>query len=395
MKFFCKTLKKIVLILCITASVNGEAKDDAMSKEKLSGYLSHLVSMNTTTSDKIANKKAMQWVEEELKSLPLHFKSYDFDGYPALVITTKETKNPAVFLVAHMDVVPAKAELFAPLIKGEKMYGRGAYDMKMAIACYLLLMHDLKKQLPDLNIGIMLTADEEIGGMNGVKRVMEEGYTSKIALLPDGGFNWKFEEAAKGVLQVKLTAKGKSAHGSRPWEGENAIVKLMQVLVEINSYFDEQKILNEGYFPTVNVGLIQGGKSTNQVPDSAEAQLDIRYPPSMAADQMIMHLQKIIKRYPQVSLDRLIEGPPHQEDIHRPPFKQFKQLANKMYGIEIGSVKSHGASDARFFGEKQIPVMIIAPTGGEIHSDEEWVDLEDLARFYQVMKAWVVEFATP
>jgi succinyl-diaminopimelate desuccinylase len=288
-----------------------------------------------------------------------------------------------------VDVVPGSENLFHPVIKDGKMYARGAYDMKMAVACYLLLMHELKDQIADLDIGIMLTTDEEIGGMNGVKRLMDEGYTSKIALLPDGGFDWKFEEAAKGAIQVKVVSKGKSAHGSRPWLGDNAIYKLMLVLMDVNAHFEKEKAKYGDYFPTMNIGVFEGGKSANQVPDYAEAKLDIRFPPPLTSERIFASLQEIISQYQNVTLEKLIAAVPHQEDLSGEPFILFKDLAMKLYGIEVGKVHSHGASDARFFTEKNIPVIVIAPTGGEIHSDDEWIDLADLARFYEVMKAWV------
>ena len=383
---------KIILMVLLFTSVDGIAMDDAVRQEKLTRFLSALVSMNTTTADKSANEKALRWVEEELKAFPLHFKSYDFDGFHSLVITTRKTKNPKVFLVSHMDVVPGSENLFHPVIKDGKMYARGAYDMKMAIACYLLLMHELKDQLKDLDIGIMLTTDEEIGGTNGVKRLMDEGYASTIALLPDGGFDWKFEEAAKGAIQVKLTSSGTSAHGSRPWLGENAIYKLMLVLMQINDHFEKEKTKYAAdYYPTMNIGFFEGGKSANQVPDFAEALLDIRFPPPISSEQIFASLQEMAKKHPRITVDKLIEATPHQEDIRGEPFLKFKELAKSLYGIDVGSVHSHGASDARFFSEKQIPVIVIAPKGGEIHSDDEWIDLADLARFYGVMKAWVLE----
>lgn len=383
-------LFKKLFISCLLLSINCTATETATAKGKLTQYLSKLVEMKTVTADKEENAKALKWVEKELNSLPLHFKSYTFDGHASLVITTQPTDKPLVFLLAHMDVVPAKEDLFHPMIRDGKIYGRGAYDMKMAIACYLLLMEELKSQLGGLDIGIMLTTDEEIGGMNGVKRLMELGYSSSVALLPDGGFNWKFEKAAKGILQVKVIARGKSAHGSRPWEGENAINKLHLTLMEINSYFEKIKANHPDYFPTVNVGVFEGGSSTNQVPDYAEAKLDIRYPTALTEGQIFNEIEKIVKRYPNVSVENLIGALPHQTELDKPPFILFKEIAKKLYGIEVGSVMSHGASDARFLGEKNIPILVIAPNGGDIHSDGEWVDLEDLARFYEVMKAWVI-----
>jgi len=359
-------------------------------QEKLTQYLSTLVALPTETADKDENGRALRFVESELSTLGLYFKHETFEGHPTLVVTTKKTMTPDLFLVAHMDVVPASKSLYQPRIEGGKMHGRGAYDMKMAIACYLLLLHELKDQLPKLNIGLMLTSDEEIGGMNGVKRLLEAGYSSKVAFLPDGGFDWKFEESAKGVLQLKISAKGVSAHSSRPWLGKNAIEILMKALGDVQGYFEKEKIHYGNYFPTVNVGLIEGGKSANQVPDYAVARLDIRYPPSMKGSAIYSTLVDLLQKDPHISLEMIAEGSPYQANLQLEPFLKFQEIAKRQQGIEIGKVRSHGASDARFFGERNIPVLVIAPKGGDIHSENEWIDLEDLTRFYNVLKQWVI-----
>lgn len=258
--------------------------------------------------------------------------------------------------------------------------------MKMAIACYILLMQELKDK--HLNIGIMLTSDEEIGGMNGTRRLLDAGYSSEVAFLPDGGFDWNFEEEAKGVLHIKVMAKGVAAHSSRPWNGENAINKLMAALQEINRYFDLEKSKYGDYYPTANVGIIQGGKGVNQVPDYAEAKVDIRFPSGITAGQIFINLKDLVKD--QVALENLIEASPNMVDVNQNYFQKFKEIAQKR-GITIGTVRSHGSSDARFFGEKKIPILVISCKGGDIHSDKEWIDLEDLSRFYEVMKEWVLE----
>lgn len=379
-------LSTFFLIVMTTFAVYGNSPQ----QEKLTHYLSTLVSMPTETADKEENSRALHWVESDLSTLGLYFKHETFEGHPTLIVTTKKTMAPDLFLVAHMDVVPASRSLYQPRIEGGKLYGRGAYDMKMAIACYLLLLHELKDQLPQMNIGLMLTSDEEIGGMNGVKRLLEAGYSSKVAFLPDGGFDWKFEESAKGVLQVKVTAKGIAAHSSRPWLGENAIEILMKALGEIQGYFEKEKAHYGTYFPTVNVGVIGGGKSANQVPDYAEAKLDIRYPPQMKGNAIYNTLVELLRKDPHISVEIVAEGAPYQADLQLDPFIKFREIAKSQYGIEIGKSRSYGASDARFFGEKNIPVLVIAPKGGDIHSDNEWIDLEDLTRFYNVLKQWVI-----
>lgn len=353
--------------------------------------LVNLINFATITDDKEANVKALHWVQEQVNYPELNFQYHEFNGHPALTITTQKTMHPKVWLVAHMDVVPASADLFQPIVKEGKMYGRGAYDMKMAIASYMTLLRDLKGSLGKYDFGIMLTSDEEQGGMNGVKKLLELGYSSDVALLPDGGFNWNFENQAKGVLQIKVGAHGKSGHSSRPWEGKNAIDQLIPVVMEIEKQF--KKPSPNDYEATVNVGLISGGKSVNQIPDYAEAELDIRFPPSQTVDQIYKKMSLVVSQYEQVTIEKMKTGSAYKADISNEYFQKFKNRAKDLYGIEMGTVSSYGASDARFFGEKNIPTLVIAPKGGEIHSSGEWVDLEDLSRFYQVMKAWVMDIS--
>lgn len=370
-------MKKLLLFIFLSFSLQAD---------QISDYLIKLIEFKTVSSNKEENLRALKWVEEQLEGKDLYFNYHEFNGHPSLVITTKEGKSPKIFLVSHIDVVEAKEELFHPQVKEGRMYGRGAYDMKMAIACYLRLLEELKAS--DFDFGIMLTSDEEIGGMNGVTKLLELGYSCQAALLPDGGFNWNFEESAKGVLQVKVSASGKTAHSSRPWNGENAIVKLNKGLAKIESYF---KLREKGeYFATANIGLIQGGKALNQVPDYAEAKIDIRFPPSDLGDGILADLQKI----DGIEVEKLIGASPNKADLNNPYFKRFREVAKKLYGVEIGKMQAHGSSDARFFGEKGIPVLVITCRGGEIHSDNEWVDLEDLGRFYEVIKAWLIDSCT-
>ncbi|MBJ7450201.1 MAG: M20/M25/M40 family metallo-hydrolase [Parachlamydiales bacterium] len=394
-------MKKLVYILLLTTtfltlSFNFSKLFDShrhvhSNKEILESYLTNLVSFHTQTSNNDANQKALRWIVEQLRPLNLKFEYHQYNNSNSLTITTKNTTKPKVWLVAHIDVVSGDEMLFQAKKLDNKLYGRGVYDMKMAIACYMLLMRELGHQTNEHDIGIMITTDEETGGANGVKSLLQEGYSSDVAFLPDGGFDWKFEEMAKGVVQVKLTSYGCAAHGSLPSKGDNAINKLMSALNDINQMFEKEKSKDSSYYSTSNVGMITGGTAVNQVPDYAEACVDIRFTPEMTADQVLAKVVEITKKYDNVLAESTMLAAPRQVDVHQECFQKFSHLALLKYNIEVGSVFSHGASDARFFSEKDIPVLVIAPKGGQHHADKEWVDLDDLERFYEVMKAWVLE----
>ncbi|MDI1351230.1 MAG: M20 family metallopeptidase, partial [bacterium] len=164
-------------------------------------------------------------------------------------------------------------------------------------------------------------------------------------------------------------------------------------LDEINTYFGNIKsnAKNKEYYTTANVGLISGGKAANQVPDYAEATIDIRYTPDFDVSKFENNLNELIKKIPNASYQILVTGKPNLLNLQMKEVNQFKLIAKKMYGIDVGSTKSHGATDARFFSGKGIPVMIVTPNGGDIHSKNEWMNQEDFHRFYRVFKEWAEE----
>jgi acetylornithine deacetylase/succinyl-diaminopimelate desuccinylase-like protein len=98
-------MKKLIIFLSLVLGNSSYAA--SIQQEKLTEYLSQLVAMPTETADKEENGKALLWVEQQLAPLGLHFKHQVFEGHPTLVITTKDTKTPDIFLVSHIDVVPA------------------------------------------------------------------------------------------------------------------------------------------------------------------------------------------------------------------------------------------------------------------------------------------------
>lgn len=160
----------------------------------------------------------------------------------SLVVTFEKTQKPEIFLVGHLDVVEGEKEQFIPQVKGNRLYGRGSKDMKGADSVMMVLMKNLASMKIKPSLGLMLTTDEEIGGLNGVGYLLRtKKYSCKVAFVPDGGNNFKIITSEKGVIHFKLTAKGKSAHGSRPWIGENAIDKLIKAYQKLRKEFPNPK----------------------------------------------------------------------------------------------------------------------------------------------------------
>ncbi|MDO8524618.1 MAG: M20 family metallopeptidase [bacterium] len=352
--------------------------------------LKKLISFKTITGNKRETARAFGWIDFQLRGLPVFIKKYNSAGFGSLIITTQKTDKPIVWLASHLDVVSATEKDFKPTVKNNILYGRGAYDMKFALACYLKLLKELGGNLKKYNFGVMITSDEEVGGGNGVKFLLESGFSSKLAFLPDGGSNWQIEKGAKGVLHYSVESIGKSAHASRAWQGINAINQLIEFLLLLQKEFPKEPCKDKDHFhTTLNIGKIEGGKTPNQVPDFAKASIDIRFP--LHLDKKIIHgfIKSSQAKFKGIKIKEDIFAGPLKVDLQNKYLKTFCEILKKERSEDVSFIFSHGTSDGRYFAQRKIPVILTRPKGGGLHSEGEWVDLQDLKIFYLVLKKFV------
>jgi succinyl-diaminopimelate desuccinylase len=247
-------------------------------KQDLVSLTQKLISFPSVVGDFEQNRKILDFCEEYLGKQNLLFRRYKFAGVESLVVSTKKTKRFDVILYAHLDVVsPCGANDFNPVLKGNRIYGRGSGDMKSAAAVVIEVMRFIDANCPNWNVGLFLTTDEEVGGENGVGYLLQkQKFSGKFAFVPDSaGDVGQIITDQKGVLHLKAWEFGVEAHGSRPHLGENAIEKLMKKLRKLKRKFPKSNPAR--WAKTLNIGKIRGGEQTNQVPGFAEAFLDIRF----------------------------------------------------------------------------------------------------------------------
>lgn len=350
--------------------------------------LDKLVGFKTVNSNITEKNKCIDYLHDEFKSLGLKVKKYHSNGYPSLVATTQVSSHPKVLLQGHVDVVPANNQLFSLVDSKSKLAGRGVYDMKFAVACYLQLAKELKDSLNTYDFGIMLTSDEEIGGENGVGYLLEQGFSAEVCFLPDGGDNWKLESECNGVWLLDIVANGKTAHGSRPWEGDNAIDKLIDTLSEIKRVFP----MDQSDKNTITISKLQGGTAINQVPAEAKCTIDMRFTDQASYTKKRIQIESIIQKK-GLTVETRARLDSISLDVNETHIKDFINIASKVYGKSIEFGRSYGASDAHYFSSKGIPTILIRPNGGGAHSDEEWIEKDGLNTYFEVVKAYVKEAA--
>lgn len=352
--------------------------------DALVGILTELVAMKTVTADVDACSAAIQTLKNRFEAAKMFVTTLESNGHPSLVATSRNTKHPKLLLAVHLDVVPGPDNLFTLKDDSGKLYGRGVFDMKFALAIYMHMVDQIGDDLAQHDFGILVTCDEEVGGSNGVRYILEQGWGTDVCLLPDGGDNWQLEASAKGAWFVKLRAQGKAAHGSRPWEGNNPINHLLRAIDKLQAHFQ-----NSG--PTKNsltVAMIHGGEAINQGPATAEASLDIRY--LQAADRQTIESYVAEACQPDaITYETISQLDPHQTDMDNPFVSQFMSVVEKARNTPMSTTASNGATDARFFAPYKTPVIVFRPDGGGAHGEDEWVSVDGLVTMYNILNKYL------
>jgi succinyl-diaminopimelate desuccinylase len=208
---------------------------------------------------------------------------------------------PALCLTGHLDTVPLGGSDWArdPLggeIDGDRLYGRGASDMKGGVAAIVVAA----ERVAALGRGragleLVLCAGEETGCDGALALARADGALGRAGalLVAEPTTNYPCV-AHKGVVWLDALAQGRTAHGSMPHLGDNAIHKLARAIVALEGFaFDAEPhpLLGE---PTLNVGTVSGGINVNSVPDRARAGLDVRIVPGLGADTVAAQLRAAV-----------------------------------------------------------------------------------------------------
>jgi len=358
-------------------------------KKELIELTQDLIKFKTTKDHPEEIKECMKYIKDYFKNDDLIIKEFVNNSKRSLYISYTDTKRSKLLLNGHIDVVPADEEQYSPYIKNNNIYGRGAADMKAGVASYLLLFKEFSKQDIKPDLALMIVSDEEIGGFDGTRHLIEDkGYCTDFAMAAEPGHGsvdtLNITIAEKGLLWLKIKTKGVSCHGSRPWLGENAIDKLMDKTREIKSLFPGTTKDNR-WKTTINIGTIKGGDITNKVADSAELTLDIRYTQETSIPEILKKFKTIEGIEVEVLAQALMLTNPDNVDF----INKLKNIAQQVSGKEVKLCKEHGASDLRFTSAKNIPSIIFGPYGNNHHGKEEYVSIQSLTTYYQVLKEFV------
>lgn len=218
-------------------------------------------------------------MEKYLKPSQLIIKKYKSGIYSSLVIVNQKgnINNFDFLLHGHIDIVPGLENQYKPKVKNNRLYGRGALDMKGGLAALVVLMKNLKQEKINKKLALFITSDEKKGGENDTKYLLENiGYRGNFFITAEGEKDYIVKNEQKGVLMLKLAVKTRGEHSGYTWKAKNAILELIKLYKKIAQLFPHKQDPDHWY-TTINLGKIQGGLAVNSIPDYAEADVDIRF----------------------------------------------------------------------------------------------------------------------
>jgi succinyl-diaminopimelate desuccinylase len=342
--------------------------------------LKELIPLHPVSSDIPAVNEATGVLQDYLMAGGAYCQVEEIDGRQVLFAATHDTKCPDVLLNAHVDVVPAEANQFAPVEKEGWLHGRGSGDcLGHAVICAQTILRSLGER----SVGAIFSADEEIGGDTTLGMV-ERGYGAGRLVLVVDGASHAIAVAQKGILSVTLVATGKAAHSSAPWLGDNAIDRLIDGYQRIRCIFPEVKQGDE-WHNTLAAACINGGTAHNRIPDHAEMTINIRFVDPDERNSIVAKLHELSGLEVKV----LMECPPVVFSEDTPEFRTLGECMKQRLDHEIAFVRMNGATDARHFAALGVPVAIIGAPARDIHGDDEAVDIASLLAYESLLAAAV------
>lgn len=309
------------------------------------------------------------------------FTSFVSGQYPSLLYSNQNKDNHkfSVILNIHLDVVPGKPSQFHPFIQEDKLYGRGAYDMKAAAAVLLLLFKDVGKKV-SYPLGLQITTDEETGGINGTKYQVDNGVRADFFITGEGS-NFRMIYETKGVMVAKLITKGLAAHSAYPWNGQNAILLMYESLDILMKHYPVP--VSETEVTTINISRIETTNTAhNKIPDNCMAYLDIRFDPR-EDDTIVSHIKSLLPEH--VEMEILEKTHVHCTSPKSSFISLMRKSAIDAANIDVPLGKGHGASDARYFSHVGCDAIEFGPLGKGQHEDDEWVDISSLENYYKIL----------
>jgi acetylornithine deacetylase/succinyl-diaminopimelate desuccinylase family protein len=385
---------------------------DLIKDDEVIGLLKKLIPINSENPPGNENAIA-EFIGRFLAECGLEVEFYEPEKNRVSVVGTLKGKKPGPTLIlnGHTDTKPAvspfpteeqwSTDPFVPTIRGEKLYGLGACDMKGGIAAILTAVKAFATQKKDLIAGNLIfqgAADEEAGSTFGTEYLVGEGVAGDFAIVAEGT-SLNICPAELGALWFTIHVKGERGHASMPWYKVNAIDKTVEVITALKRYIKEkQERVDHRYFPrhpTLNLGIISGGFHPGSIPDGCSLTFDVRLIPGETKESVRKEIEgymtALMQQDPQLKLSfeyfQSGGAEPTEIDDNHPIVKVLARSYHEVTGNKAELSGMIGFSDAGWLvNAARIPTVIFGPGSMEqAHTVNEYVVIKEVctaARVY-------------
>lgn len=354
------------------------------------------------------------YVKEYLEENGLTVQLVEPEKGKANLISTLGSGSPTLVLNGHLDTVPAgdiarwDIHPYDGALLDNYIYGRGASDMKAAVAGFMMTLLVLSKYEKHLSGKLKFTAvpDEETGSRFGTRYLLDNGLGSGDYVIMGEPTSLELIEIGhKGALWMKLKAYGVPSHGAlSPFVGENAILKIIvsiQQMIstllysELNLSSEVLPVINKsaeildktfGFKGlgekilkgvTFNVGVIKGGQKINVIPDYCEAEVDIRFPPGISKEDMLNRVRDILGRF-ELDYEIIDAFDPGYTRPDTMLVKELRESVKAILNINPSLYITWATGDSKYYRLRGIPVINYGPGWEGVHEYNERVKVENI-----------------
>lgn len=298
-----------------------------------------------------------------------------------------------IILAPHMDTVGGDLDkIFRPTKKGERLHGRGACDTKGSVAVMFHAMEHLAKRHRPANTEIVFIGfvDEECN-QTGSRAFSKLKLKANLALVGEPT-RCRVVTAHKGDLWLRLSTRGKAAHGARPELGRNAVHTMAKCIDAIETEYAQNlgKRRHPALGPpTINTGIVRGGSQPNIVPDVCEADLDRRTLPGESFATIRREIGEVLKKRGLKARLTNVKGytcPAMETDPTLPMVQQFMRTVRQTKPLGVDYY-----CDAANIATTGVPAVVWGPGDiAQAHTADEWISIRQLERGMDVLTRFLL-----
>ena len=347
--------------------------------------------VNFASPSRLSNAGVADYAERTLRSLDFETERVEYDDEAGVrkvnVIGKNGRGSFGITFFGHTDTVPAdnwaEGDPFRPFVRDGRLYGRGSCDMKGPDACMLAAAARFKSSQLTRAVGIVFTADEEIGYGGAtcvVSRSQLFGQIKEGAGIIGEPTRLEVVYAHKGVIGFTATSHGRAAHSSTGL-GINANLALIPFLTEMKRIHDELRAdprhRNEEFSPPVpgwNIGVNDGNTAVNITAPRSVATVYARLMPGTVVEELVSRVRLAAEAN---GLELRITG--HGRPMYTDPKSDFVRQVLAVAGRERPHTVPYG-TDGLCFGE-HLPLVVCGPGDiAQAHTADEWIEVDQLEK---------------